>query len=157
MFRNVIMPFTPLLLYGYVLLRCFKHLRKTVPDDRLHPMLDQAMSFCLNLLGFSITILCVLLTLSTIEIGSLLETVLFHISFSIGYFLLSYTLLRLRLKSVFVFVAMALKNAGLWTLISGAMFFLYKLSDAYLVLVVVLIIFSIYLIVDSYLFQKTLK
>lgn len=146
-FQNILLPLSPILLYTVIILVNFKNLIKKIPSDSQHATYDQGMNLCVSLLGFSITILCVLLTLDKIKTERQ-STTIFHLVFSISYFLISYTLFRLRIREIFVVSALALKNAGLWTLVSGTMFFLYGLSSAYIILLVILILFTIFLIVD---------
>ena len=149
LFKNILLPSFPAVLYLILLVAYYRKFVGVIPPARLQVIYDQGMALCLNLLGFGITILCVLLALGE-NMSQNQETTLFHLCFSIGFFLLSYTLFRLRIREIFVFIAGAFKNAGLWTLISASMFFLVDISSAYIILLSVLILFTIYLGIDLF-------
>lgn len=143
-----LLPIWVSLLYIIIFFACFEKLTTKTPQNKLHTQLDQLMGTSLNFVGISLAILSILMSTKQDSTNLNVKTSYFHLVFSVGFFIISYTLLHLRLKNVFVYFAVVSKNLGLFSLISGFMFLLINVNNAWIILLVVLILFFIYMITD---------
>jgi hypothetical protein len=143
---ELLLPFTPVALY--LLAFCF-YAKKLVADrieTRRHSVLDVEMNGSLTLVGFSVTILGILLAIGK-ELPAKFISI-YHITLSISFFLLSYVLYFLRLREAFIFFAGCMRNAGIWTLVSSMAYLASGYGPALAVLIVLLALFTLYIVID---------
>jgi hypothetical protein len=137
----------------YLLFCCLTYVRQMqlIPDRR-HPLLDARQGTNLTLVGFSFTVIGLLVTIFESKLAMVAAAV-FLFSLSLGYFLGSYLLLLLRVRRFFDTMSEGLTIAGLWATLSGlrALFEAFEpLQELATIFVVLMWILGAYVCVDIF-------
>ena len=141
--------------YLLLCLLTLKRQRQLIPDRR-QALLDSRQSTNLTLVGFSFTVIGLLVTLYESKLDIVSEAV-FLFSLSLGYFLGSYLLLLLRLRRFFDTLSEALTISGLWVTVSGlrALFgALEPVANLAIIFVILMWLLGGYVLIDLYLKWK---
>lgn len=109
--------YEPFALYLLFCLLTSARQTQLIPDRR-HPLLDARQGTNLTLVGFSFTVIGLLVTIFEAKLSVVADAV-FLFSLSLGYFLGSYLLLFLRVRRFFDTMSEGLTIAGLWVTLSG--------------------------------------
>ena len=117
-------PFLPIGLYLATILLNFGTMLQPV-EYRIHPILNQKMNTNLILAGFCFTSLSFLFSLLKDDINPYKNAFLFFI-IALGLFLVSYFLLHFKVADLFISLAEASTDSGLWCMILG-LFHLFKI------------------------------